>query len=64
MARAYPRACTFDQDAAVNGGISSLDETANRLVQHLGVDGAIRACRENQWVGILSVILNRETEPA
>lgn len=64
MARAYPRAGTFDQDAAVNGSISSLDEIANRLVQHLGVDGAIRACRENQWVGILSVILNRETEPA
>lgn len=64
MGHAYSRAGTFDQDAAANYSISSLDEMANRLVHHLGVDGAIRACRENRWIGILSVILNRETEPA
>ena len=37
---------------------------AMSLIATLGQDGAVRACRENCWDGVLSYLLPPEREPA
>ncbi|MEM7045573.1 MAG: hypothetical protein AAF543_22410 [Pseudomonadota bacterium] len=37
----------------------TLRETAKRLIETLGVDGAIFVCRSNYWHGVLRLIEER-----
>ncbi len=38
------------------GGPSEMERLAERLIKRLGVEGALRSCRENHWDGVLKVI--------
>jgi hypothetical protein len=42
---------------------NSQETLADSLVQCLGVEGAIYACRDNAWDGVLSYVLMRNTAP-
>ena len=33
------------------------------LIRHLGTDGAIKACYNNQWYAVLRAIEEQKTEP-
>ena len=46
----------FKFPAAANDDVQSTDKLAADLVRQLGVDGAINACRQNLWFGVLSAI--------
>lgn len=39
-----------------------LEATAARLIDALGLQGAIFVCRSNYWHGILRIILRRQTD--
>ncbi|MGQ0676248.1 MAG: hypothetical protein ACT4N4_09210 [Rhodospirillales bacterium] len=41
---------------AANDDGQSTDKLAADLVRQLGVDGAINACRQNLWFGVLAAI--------
>ena len=41
------------------GSDDVLRETARRLIETLGVDGAIYVCRSNYWHGVLRLIESR-----
>jgi len=37
----------------------STDKLAADLIRNLGVDGAVTACRQNLWFGVLEAIQNQ-----
>lgn len=39
---------------------NGLAQLADRLVQHLGVEDALRVCRENSWEGVINIIKNHQ----
>ena len=39
---------------------SCQEKLADTLVTKLGMDGAIQACRENQWEGVLNCLLRMQ----
>lgn len=43
----------------VDDAANQLSALADKMVQHLGVDGALEACRENSWYGVLNEIETR-----
>ncbi len=46
----------FPFSVAANDDHQSTDKLAADLVRQLGVDGAINACRQNLWFGVLQAI--------
>ena len=40
---------------------TALQETATRLIEALGIEGAIFVCRSNYWHGVLRLIIDRPT---
>ncbi|NJO37879.1 MAG: hypothetical protein HC871_10025 [Rhizobiales bacterium] len=42
-------------------GSDILEQTASRLIDALGLQGAIFVCRSNYWHGILRIVLRRQT---
>lgn len=49
----------FPFSIAANDDTQSTDKLAADLVKQLGVDGAITACRQNLWFGVLTAIQNQ-----
>ena len=41
---------------------SPLAKMAQMLIRRLGVEGAVRVCRENSWHGVLQVIEDRRND--
>lgn len=39
--------------------MTNVEELAQRLIETLGVAGALKACRENMWLGAAEVISAR-----
>lgn len=39
--------------------VTDIDHLADDLVQRLGVEDALRVCRENSWDGVITAIENR-----
>lgn len=39
-----------------------LARLAEKLVQRLGVDDALKVCRENSWHGVLNIIESRQND--
>jgi len=46
----------FQFGHAANDDDQSVDKLAADLVRQLGIDGAINACRQNLWFGVLTAI--------
>ena len=46
----------FSFPSAANDDHASTDKLAADLVRQLGIDGAINACRQNLWFGVLQAI--------
>lgn len=44
------------------GDEASLGRLAEKLVRRLGVEEALRVCRENSWHGVLRIIQNRQND--
>lgn len=45
-----------------NGDGSGLARLAEKLVRRLGVEDALRICRENSWYGVLKFIQGRQND--
>lgn len=50
---------TMDEDDADG---SSLAHLADKLVGRLGVEDALKICRENSWYGVLRLIQGRQND--
>ena len=47
-----------------NGNRTYQRQMAENLIQSLGMDGAIDACFQNDWIGTLSIILKDDPSVA
>lgn len=47
---------TMSSGNSHNQDLSHIQELANTLVRHLGVQGARRICMENHWASVLTFI--------
>lgn len=50
--------------ARTNGKFTRNHQLAILLIRHLGTDGAIKACYNNQWYAVLRAIEEQKAETA